>query len=66
MGSFKNKEIILNTQSFIIIEVVLLINILKIKFYCTTYMERGSVTKLYKDLKPYIIKSMEYKFIGKN
>lgn len=73
-GSFvKGGGLYLNTQSFTVLECVLIINVLIIKFDLSTtlqmqrnkpiiYFKVNSVKKLYPNIQNYIIKSMEYKF----
>lgn len=72
-GSFSSKGLTLNLQSFTLKELILLLNVLKIKFDldCTIHKSRHqyvlyirvkSVNKLYKNIYKYIIPSMRYKF----
>lgn len=73
-GSFKKGGgIILNLQSFTLKELIFFINVLYIKFGldCTLYKSRNqyivyikvnSVRKLFKEIKPFIVPSMIYKF----
>jgi hypothetical protein len=72
-GSKLNTGIILNTQSFTIKECVQIISILIYKYnlVCNIYMQRNlptiyisgkSMRKIQKNLLPYIIPSMRYKF----
>ena len=72
-GAFSNKGLTLNLQSFTLKELILLLNILKIKFNldCSIHKSRHqyvlyikvhSVKDLYKNIYKYIIPSMRYKF----
>ena len=75
-GSYKFKGISLNLQSYTVKELILFINVLKIKFDidCTLHKSRNQYTvyitvdsakKLYPKIKDYIIPSMRYKFAKK-
>ena len=72
-GSFKFNGILLNLQAFSVKELILFINVLKIKFNidCTLHKSRNHYTvyitvdssrKLYPKIKNYIVPSMRYKF----
>lgn len=72
-GSFTNKGLTLNLQSFKLKELILLLNVLKIKYNldCTIhksrhqyviYLKVHSVKALYPKIKDFIIPSMKYKF----
>jgi hypothetical protein len=71
-GSKKNKGVVLCTDSYSIMEVIILMNILKIKFDINTtiYMEKGKprifinkkeLIKIVDNIKPYFIDSFLYK-----
>lgn len=75
-GAFKFKGLILNLQSFNTKELILFINVLKVKFNLdctlhksrnqyTVYIKVDSVKKLYPKIKEYLVPSMRYKFEGK-
>lgn len=75
-GTYKFKGISLNLQSYTVKELILFINVLKIKFDidCTLHKSRNQYTvyitvdsakKLYPKIKDYIIPSMRYKFAKK-
>jgi len=76
-GSFaKGGGLILNTQSFTVIDVVRLINVLIIKFNCkctihypdgqpVIYVSVYSIRKLLPQLLPHMTASMHYKLIGR-
>ena len=72
-GSFKFNGILLNLQAFSVKELILFINVLKLKFNidCTLHKSRNHYTvyitvessrKLYPKIKNYIVPSMRYKF----
>uniref|UniRef100_UPI0028E0A07B hypothetical protein n=1 Tax=Perenniporia fraxinea TaxID=1350006 RepID=UPI0028E0A07B len=72
-GSFKFKGILLNLQAFSVKELILFMNVLKIKFDIdtslhksrnnyTVYIKVDSAKKLYPKIKNYIVPSMKYKF----
>ena len=72
-GSFKFNGILLNLQAFSVKELILFINVLKLKFNidCTLHKSRNHYTvyitvessrKLYPKIKNYIVPSMKYKF----
>ncbi|BDI12839.1 hypothetical protein, partial (mitochondrion) [Phanerochaete sordida] len=72
-GSFKFNGILLNLQAFSVKELILFINVLKIKFnidctlhksrnHYTVYITVDSCRKLYPKIKNYIVPSMRYKF----
>ena len=76
-GTFvKGGSIYLQTQSFTVIEVVRLINVLIIKFNCkctihyqegkpVIYISSRSIRKLLPELLKHIPKSIHYKLLGK-
>ena len=72
-GSFKSKAILINLQSFTVKELILFMNVLRIKFELkptlhksrdsyTVYIPVDSVKILHPKIKKYIIPSMRYKF----
>jgi hypothetical protein len=72
-GAFQFKGITLNLQSFSVKELVLFMNVLKVKFdidctlhksrnHYTVYIRVESAKKLYPKIKNYIVPSMRYKF----
>ena len=72
-GSFKDKGLTLNLQSFSLNELVTLINIFYIKFGIEStinksrdkhviYIKVKSVKQLYPKIEPYLVNSMKYKF----
>lgn len=72
-GSYKHKGLLLNLQSFTVKELILFMNVLKIKFDLdtslhksrdkyTVYIKVNSVKILYPKIKHYIVPSMRYKF----
>ena len=72
-GAFQFKGITLNLQAFTLKELILFINVLKIKFdidctlhksrnHYTVYIRVDSAKNLYPKIKNYIVPSMRYKF----
>ena len=72
-GSIKFNGILLNLQAFSVKELILFINVLKLKFnidctlhksrnHYTVYIKVESSRKLYPKIKNYIVPSMRYKF----
>jgi len=72
-GAFKFKGITLNLQSYSIKELILFMNVLKIKFNIdctlqksrnqyTVYIKVNSAKKLYPKIKKFIVPSLRYKF----
>jgi hypothetical protein len=75
-GAFKFKGITLNLQSYSIKELILFMNVLKIKFNIdctlqksrnqyTVYIKVNSAKNLYPKIKKFIVPSMRYKFESK-
>ena len=75
-GASRNKGVIICTDNFTIQEVVLIMNILIIKFRlnCTIHMDNGypriyinqkSMVTLIKLIDPFFIQSMRYKLYGR-
>ena len=71
-GAKRNKGVILCTDNFSIKEIILLINILKIKFdldctihndnkYNRIYINKNSLNKIYDKIKPYFDDTLLYK-----
>lgn len=72
-GSFQFKGIVINFQSYSVKELILFMNVLKIKFdldctlhksrhQYTVYIKVESVKRLYPKIKNFIVPSMRYKF----
>jgi hypothetical protein len=73
-GSKRNNGITLCTDSFTLKEVIILMNILKIKFnidttihkeknYFRIYINKDNLNKIKPYIKPYFVKSMLYKIL---